>query len=193
MPIATDQRSCLWCGDSIEHMWQRATYCCRQHKKNAASARHRQRNPGYYKRYYQTPRAVEWRQDNREEVKQRQRERFRDNGLSVRQQETAAAWRAANRDRLRVNQRNYITRKWSNPDSVNVSISDWMRLCRRYGYRCVYCGTQPAVLQMDHVVPLSRGGRHGIGNMLPACGPCNISKNNLLLIEWRVRDGRAPV
>lgn len=39
---------------------------------------------------------------------------------------------------------------------------------------------------MDHVIPLARGGRHGIGNVLPACQPCNSSKGARLLAEWNV-------
>ena len=40
-------------------------------------------------------------------------------------------------------------------------------------------------LEMDHVIPISRGGRHAIANILPSCPPCNRSKNGSLLSEWR--------
>lgn len=40
-------------------------------------------------------------------------------------------------------------------------------------------------LEKDHVVMLTRGGRHAISNILPACKACNISKFNHLLSEWR--------
>lgn len=43
---------------------------------------------------------------------------------------------------------------------------------------------------MDHVVPLSRGGRHSIGNILPACESCNLSKHASYLVEWRRRQRR---
>lgn len=70
-----------------------------------------------------------------------------------------------------------------------VSLRDWQRLVRRYGGRCAYCQqvAEDGELQQDHVVPLSRGGSHGIGNILPACGACNMSKSKKLLIEWRIR------
>jgi len=31
---------------------------------------------------------------------------------------------------------------------------------------------------MDHFLPISQGGPHTLGNLLPACGPCNISKGS---------------
>ena len=51
---------------------------------------------------------------------------------------------------------------------------------------CVYCGSTDRVT-IDHVVPLSRGGKHEADNLAPACLPCNCSKGNKLLSEWAGR------
>jgi len=37
---------------------------------------------------------------------------------------------------------------------------------------------------MDHVLPLSRGGKSRKGNIVPACKECNNNKKYLLPIEW---------
>jgi hypothetical protein len=47
---------------------------------------------------------------------------------------------------------------------------------------CVYCPA-PAT-SVDHVRPLARGGHEAEYNLVPACGSCNSSKHNRLLIEW---------
>ncbi len=65
-----------------------------------------------------------------------------------------------------------------------VPVSEWRRILRRALGRCFYCGDQ-AKLTMDHVVPIIRGGKHSIGNVVAACGSCNSSKNDRLVIEWR--------
>lgn len=39
---------------------------------------------------------------------------------------------------------------------------------------------------MDHVVPVSRGGWHAIGNILPACRSCNAKKQRRTIAEWRL-------
>jgi 5-methylcytosine-specific restriction endonuclease McrA len=52
---------------------------------------------------------------------------------------------------------------------------------------CHYCGRQtaPRQLTMDHVVPISRGGRSTRGNVVPACKDCNNKKKQLLPMEWQ--------
>ena len=51
---------------------------------------------------------------------------------------------------------------------------------------CHYCGqaVPPAELTMDHVVPLSRGGKTNKGNVVPACKTCNTKKHRLVPVEW---------
>lgn len=70
-------------------------------------------------------------------------------------------------------------------DLALVTGKDLARLVRRYGGLCAYCRERP-YKHFDHVIPLSRGGRHGIGNLLPACAPCNLAKGARFLAEWRL-------
>lgn len=52
--------------------------------------------------------------------------------------------------------------------------------------KCSYC---PAVgtMEPDHVVPLSRGGRHDPANIVPCCMSCNRSKRDATPAEWQAR------
>ena len=51
---------------------------------------------------------------------------------------------------------------------------------------CYYCGrkTAPKNLTMDHIVPISRGGKSAKGNVVPCCKECNNAKKQLLPMEW---------
>ena len=51
---------------------------------------------------------------------------------------------------------------------------------------CHYCGSliKPEELTMDHIVPLSRGGKSTKYNVVPACKDCNNRKKLLLPMEW---------
>lgn len=51
---------------------------------------------------------------------------------------------------------------------------------------CHYCGRSfpPRDLTMDHIVPVSRGGRTTKGNVAPCCKECNTAKKQLLPMEW---------
>lgn len=62
--------------------------------------------------------------------------------------------------------------------------ADWDRLVNRYRGLCAYCGERP-YQHKDHVIPIARGGTDSIGNVLPACKPCNLAKGSKLLIEWK--------
>lgn len=66
-----------------------------------------------------------------------------------------------------------------------VSGADIARLVSRYGNECAYCRVAPYE-HLDHVIPLARGGQHRIGNLLPACEACNLSKAAKLVSEWRL-------
>ena len=52
--------------------------------------------------------------------------------------------------------------------------------------RCYYCGSQTsaALLTMDHIVPVARGGKTTKGNVVPACKSCNNKKKQMLPMEW---------
>lgn len=58
-----------------------------------------------------------------------------------------------------------------------------------YGYRCCYCGKHlPSTdLNLDHVVPRSRGGVTDWSNIVTSCIPCNLRKGNRTPSEARMR------
>jgi 5-methylcytosine-specific restriction endonuclease McrA len=50
---------------------------------------------------------------------------------------------------------------------------------------CFYCGSSKDI-QIDHIFPISRGGKHQIGNLVSACQKCNNSKNKWFITEWQL-------
>jgi 5-methylcytosine-specific restriction endonuclease McrA len=65
-----------------------------------------------------------------------------------------------------------------------VTLEQVRELKMEYGGKCAYCRIADGN-EIDHVVPLARGGRHEIANILPACRACNASKGTKLLDEWQ--------
>lgn len=59
------------------------------------------------------------------------------------------------------------------------------RILKRDGFACVYCGRKaPDVeLEVDHVVPTSKGGTSQDSNLVSACRECNGGKSDSLLSE----------
>jgi hypothetical protein len=48
---------------------------------------------------------------------------------------------------------------------------------------CIYCGTASAT-RWDHLFPVSKGGDSSPGNLVPACGRCDDSKQDRTIPEW---------
>jgi len=59
----------------------------------------------------------------------------------------------------------------------------WAALLAAWG-GCAYCGATASAMQKDCVLPISRGGRYTITNVVPACGSCNASKCNDEVTGW---------
>lgn len=59
---------------------------------------------------------------------------------------------------------------------------------------CAYCGRklQYANMQVDHVVPLRKGGPDVLDNMLPACRSCNHYKDSLTVQQFREMVEKMP-
>ena len=53
---------------------------------------------------------------------------------------------------------------------------------------CLACGATGSTT-VEHLIPVSRGGSHAIGNLAPLCGPCNSSKGSRTWMEWRIKKG----
>jgi 5-methylcytosine-specific restriction endonuclease McrA len=54
---------------------------------------------------------------------------------------------------------------------------------RQFDNRCAYCGCT-GDLHIEHVVPISKGGTHAMGNIIPACKDCNFSKRDHEVESW---------
>jgi 5-methylcytosine-specific restriction endonuclease McrA len=84
----------------------------------------------------------------------------------------------------RARSQNYRARKQAAQGSFTPA--QWLALVEAYGGRCAYRGEQ-APLEVDHRVPLSRGGSNLIENILPACRRCNAEKHQMTEEEFRAR------
>lgn len=55
--------------------------------------------------------------------------------------------------------------------------------------RCAGCGKR-RLLELDHITPLSKGGRHDSDNLQFLCRSCNASKSARDVIVWAQENGR---
>jgi len=57
-------------------------------------------------------------------------------------------------------------------------------LLEKWGRKCVYCGKENVPLEIEHIVPKSRGGSDRVSNLTLACHECNQRKGNLTAEEF---------
>ena len=68
-----------------------------------------------------------------------------------------------------------------------TGISDWIkRVKAKPTAICYFCAEKVPSddIEIDHIVPISKGGPHVIGNLCVSCLPCNRSKHAKPLATW---------
>ena len=104
------------------------------------------------------------------------------------------AWYEANRGRVYARVRawqlanpeatlDYANRRRARKKANGVYAITDKELRRIYSSPCAACGSFNRI-EADHVIPIARGGHHGIGNLQPLCKSCNCSKGDRLMVEW---------
>ena len=53
-----------------------------------------------------------------------------------------------------------------------------------YNSPCFMCGCKENQ-SLDHIIPISRGGSHSVGNIMTLCKNCNASKHARTITEWK--------
>ena len=61
-------------------------------------------------------------------------------------------------------------------------------LLEKYKRTCVYCSVHNVPLEIEHIVPVSRGGISSLTNLALACKPCNQRKDNQTAHEFGFPD-----
>ena len=138
---------------------------------------HYAKNADYYKQW-----AANWRKTHGKENSLKAQKWNRKN--RERYNERMRLWRQDNPDKVhRTNKINQAKRKKAKV--FKVTVKDWKKLLNQYNFCCFYCKDK-GEMTMDHIIPISRGGNHSIGNIIPACKSCNSKKNKRFIMEWRL-------
>jgi|ERR1035437_1256081 5-methylcytosine-specific restriction endonuclease McrA len=181
-PVDPNNKVCARCNIelSLDHFYtnpkgETRSYCIPCQAEYLKEYQETYEQPGrveYFQQYYKdhkdeyAERSLNWRRDNPEQWGSYASNWAKTNPAK------AAANASVRRARLRGNGVYIITTR------------DIRRLIQRFDGMCAYCKVRPFE-DLDHIFPISRGGQHSIGNLLPACKPCNHSKFTKLLVEWK--------
>lgn len=109
-----------------------------------------------------------WRQNNPEKAKQSNKN-----------------WRLNNPERVkelqRIGSENYRARKF-NAIIQHFTADELNQRMFVFGFKCAYCNGK--FEHIDHLIPLSKGGKHCLANLRPSCKKCNNKKFNKNAKAW---------
>ena len=161
-----------WCRPCYRSYYTKAMR--RWREKNPERALELQRKTYELNREAINARGREWRAKNRDRVNRLARERRKKNPEAFR--EAYERWRQKNyeAEKIRV-----ATRRALCKDTPELRIFIGQLLSEP----CAYCGALDNIT-IDHVMPLSRGGKHEPANLVAACYSCNSSKGARTPDEW---------
>lgn len=95
------------------------------------------------------------------------------------------------RNRLRECFRKACDRAVSRGAEPDLTQEQWEFVLEHYGHRCAYTGEQAngVPLEIEHVMPLNLGGKHALGNVVPALRAINTSKFTADPADWMAERG----
>jgi 5-methylcytosine-specific restriction endonuclease McrA len=74
----------------------------------------------------------------------------------------------------------------------NSDVKLWKKISlevfERDKFTCAYCGKTGGKIEVDHIVPISKGGSNHLSNLVTACVKCNRQKKDKTIDEfmlWR--------
>ncbi len=127
-----------------------------------------------------------WRAENPDRVRQAWEQWEVDNPESAR--EAQRQWQRSHPETARASAMNRKARKLAAEGSYNAD--DIKAQLERQKGRCFYCNCKLGKYEVDHVIPLVRGGSNYPSNLVIACPVCNKSKGAKLPHEWEGSGGK---
>jgi 5-methylcytosine-specific restriction endonuclease McrA len=107
------------------------------------------------------------------------------------QRQTTTNWEKRNISRVKEMKKRFLKR---HPEAIEKArlrnkarrLKIRFLILKKYDFTCQYCGRKApqVILQIDHVIPKSRGGKNSTDNYKIACKDCNIGKGDVLLEEF---------
>lgn len=127
-----------------------------------------------------------------EESKRRKRERTRQWAIDNPEKRKALArsWASRNKDKIRsYSTHNAHNRRVGKHQSRkdNIAVYKWLRSWRsKRTVSCYWCQCRfrPSECHVDHITPISRGGKNTIENVCISCAPCNMKKKAKSISVW---------
>jgi hypothetical protein len=176
--------------------YRRRTYEANREKSAEYSRRRREADPGYRRRQYEATREKtaentrRWRAENPEKVKENRRRYMAENADKIR--EDRRRWEAENPDKVISNRSLKNQRRRARMRDAFIEDVPPLEIFERDNWQCQIPGCRfpgvparldagrygPLLASLDHIIPLSKGGKHERSNLACSHLQCNQVKQD---------------
>ena len=153
--------------------YQQSFYYGNLERERTRSKDWRDKNPNKVKKYNK-----EYRETNPDKIKQLTTD-YRKNNLE-KVKKVKSDWRKNNPEAV---QKHRMTRRARKAQNGVYKVFN-KELDKLMQASCVSCGSTDQIT-IDHIIPVSKGGQHSIGNLQSLCKSCNSSKGTKTMSEWK--------
>lgn len=175
--MAKKYEKCSKCGG--ENTGSHVSYClgCYNEYKRARYALNREK---------EVARVMDYNARNYEKFK----EKLREYRQKPEWKEKRKEWESENKTQIKIwDHKKRIKRKNAISDYPPITPDQWIEKVKLFKSCCAYCKKKTKDLEMEHVIPLSKGGPHTIENLVPACKSCNCKKFTTDEVIFRQKRG----
>lgn len=170
---------CISCTKEAAKSWQNKLPEDRRRSKSKADWQRRKHDPEAARKHAEQQKL--WADKNRATLREKHR-----------------AWSKAykGRDPVRARQQNAVSNNRQRckrlgypPERNSFQWVDWLAVLDRFEACCAFCGAGDCALDLEHLQPIQHGGANAVGNVVPACRPCNAQKFTRTLDEFAALRG----
>ena len=137
-----------------------------------------------------------WREENKEKLKEGKKKWYEENKEKIIEQ--SKRYREENKETIREWKKKYFLtnpyakktqkhrRRARQKNASGYSTKEQIQARFDYhGNKCYYCGDSSSRLEIEHRIPLARGGSNWPANIVPACNHCNNKKHTKTEREFK--------
>ena len=168
------QQTCIECTKKHQQLDRQKRKEFYKEKQKQSYEKHKDKRSAWSKKYHEIKKDIKaaysklWREKNRDTLLQSKKEYYYKNYEDIKNKKKD--------NRLTINMSNLIYYHTKRANGGTFTRKEWLQICSYYGEKCLKCGKNEVTI--DHVIPVSCGGKSSIDNIQPLCRSCNSSKNN---------------